>query len=312
MTGTGTQNDPFVIADWTDFITAAATTDAYVEFPKNLVKTLDTAVDPNKLYVDSSGTVQTNVQASDLANLYENTFVLDANDYAPEGLSASIAINCASLKGFGGTIKNLASDSVNIFETKTGTNIDGIAVLNVSCKNCNFMHSTWNGTKGTISHFINSGRCNADTTSGDVNYYLRATNMIFSQCAFTVELFNDAKLTLDNDYWGHSTFSYCRFSTIDNRTIETGTGYPDRFTMSNCYFTGNYNKDILISMETGNMDYTVIDVDGQAVGATNGQIGGYVFVNSDRATIGAYVVGVTTAQLKDAEYLASRGFPIQT
>ena len=301
-----------IVHNWSEFITAVGTSGAEVEFPKDLVKTSDTAVDPNKLYVDANGEVQTNVQASDLANLYENTFVLDANNYAPEGLSASIAINCASLKGFGGTIKNLASDGVNIFETKTGTNIDGIAVLNVSCKNCNFIHSTWNGTKGTISHFINSGRCNADTTSGDVNYYLRATNMIFSQCAFTVELFNSAKLTLDNDYWGHSTFSYCRFSTIDNRTIETGTGYPDRFTMSNCYFTGNFNKDILISMETGNMDYTVIDVDGQAVGATNGQIGGYVFVNSDRATIGNYVVGVTTAQLKDAEELASLGFPIQT
>lgn len=300
-----------IVTDWAEFIAAVGTSGAEVEFPKDLVKTSDTAVDPNKLYTDENGVVQTNVQPSDLANLYENTFVLDANDYAPEGLSASIAINCASLKGFGGTIKNLASDSVNIFETKTGTNIDGIAVLSVSCKNCNFMHSTWNGTKGTISHFINSGRCNADTTSGDVNYYLRATNMIFSQCAFTVELFNDAKLTLDNDYWGHSTFSYCRFNTIDNRRIETGTGYPDRFTMSNCYFTGNFNKDILISMETGNMDYTVIDVDGQAVGATNSTIGGYVFVNKDKATIGAYVVGVTTAQLKDAEYLVSLGFPIQ-
>lgn len=303
-----------IISDWASFITAVGTADAEVEFPKNIVKTLDTAVDPNKLYVDANGTVQTNVQASDLANLYENTFVLDANssDGFPEGLTTSIAINCASLKGFGGTIINLASDSVNIFETKTGTNIDGIAALNVSCKNCNFMHSTWNGTKGTISHFINSGRCNADTTSGDANYYLRATNMIFSQCAFTVELFNDAKLTYDDLYTGHSTFSYCRFNTIDNRRIDTGTGYPDRFTMSNCYFTGNFNKDISVNMETGYTDYTVIDVDGQVVTATNSATGGYVFVNTDRATIGAYVVGVTTAQLKSAEELASLGFPIQT
>jgi hypothetical protein len=201
---------------------------------------------------------------------------------------------------------------VNIFETKSGTNIDGIAVLNVSCKNCNFMHSTWNGTKGTISHFINSGRCDASTTSGDANYYLRAKYMIFSQCAFTVELFNDAKLTFDSSGLGHSTFSYCRFNTIDNRRIDTGTGYPDNFTMSNCYFTGNFNKDISISMDSGYRDYTVIDVDGQVVGAVNSSIGGYVFVNKDKATIGAYVVGVTTAQLKSAEDLAALGFPIQT
>jgi hypothetical protein len=302
-----------IISDWASFITAVGTADAEVEFPKNLVKTLDTAVDPNKLYVDANGTVQTNVQASDLANLYENTFVLDANssDGFPEGLSASIAINCASLKGFGGTIKNLASDSVNIFETKTGTNIDGIAVLNVSCKNCNFMHSTWNGTKGTISHFINSGRCNASTT-GDGNYYLFASKMIFSQCAFTVELFNDAKLTYYNFSGGYSIFLYCRFNIIDNRTIETGTGHPEQFAMSNCYFTGNFNKDISISMVTGYIDYTVFDVDGQDIRANNSTTGGYVFVNKDRATIGAYVVGVTTAQLKSAEELASLGFPIQT
>jgi hypothetical protein len=297
------------ITDWASFITAVGTSGAEVEFPKNLVHTIDTDVDPNKLYTDANGVVQTNVQASDLANLYENTFVLDANssDGFPEGLTTSIAINCASLKGFGGTIINLSSNGVNIFETKSGTNIDGIAVLNVSCKNCNFMRSTWNGTKGTISHFINSGRCDA----GDANYYLRATNKIFSQCAFTVELFNYARLTYD-DYSSHSTFSYCRFNTIDNRTIETGTGYPDQFTMSNCYFTGNFNKDLSISMEAGYTDYTVIDVDGQVVGAVNSSTGGYVFVNSDRATIGGFVVGVTTAQLKDAEYLASLGFPIQT
>jgi hypothetical protein len=136
--------------------------------------------------------------------------------------------------------------------------------------------------------------------------------MIFSQCAFTVELFNDARLTLDNSGWGYSIFSYCRFSTIDNRSVSTGTGYPEQFTMSNCYFTGNFNSDIRISMETGYTDYTVIDVDGQVVTATNSTIGGYVFVNKDKATIGAYVVGVTTAQLKSAEELASLGFPIQT
>lgn len=302
-----------IVTDWAEFIAAVGTSGAEVEFPKDLVKTSDTEVNPNKLYVDANGTVQTNVQASDLANLYENTFVLDANssDGFPEGLSASIAINCASLKGFGGTIINLSSNGVNIFETKTGTNIDGIAVLNVSCKNCNFMHSTWNGTKGTISHFINSGRCDASTT-GDGNYYLFASNMIFSQCAFTVELFNYAKLTYYHFNVGYSIFSYCRFNTIDNRTIDTGTGYPEQFAMSNCYFTGNFNKGINISMDTEYMDYTVIDVDGQNVRANNSSTGGYVFVNSDRATIGAYVVGVTTAQLKDAEYLASLGFPIQT
>lgn len=304
------------VTDWASFITAVGTSGADVEFPKNLVKTADTSVDPNKLYTDANGVVQTNVQPSDLANLYENTFVLDANDENSgfrEGLTTSIAINCASLKGFGGTIINLSSNGVNVFEMQSGTNIDGIAVLNLDCMDCNFIHSTWNGSAGTISHSIVASRYEANTSSDRKYYLLFASRVVFSSCAFTVSLYGTmARFSVFDSYWGHSNFSYCRLNTEDHRYESTGTGSEEWLNQSNCYWKGTFNRPIVVSSDTGYDDYTVVDVTAPSVDSNNSTTGSHVYVNSEKTTVGNHCVSVTTANLQSASDLAALGFPIQT
>lgn len=69
MTGTGTQVDPYIVDNWSDFVTAVGTTNAYVE-------------------------------------LAENT-VIDMDDVAPTGISSIININCLQIDGKGGEIRGL-------------------------------------------------------------------------------------------------------------------------------------------------------------------------------------------------------------
>ena len=135
------------VTNWASFITAVGTAGAEVEFPHTsqyLVKTHDRDVDANKLYLDSNGVVQTNVQPSDLANLYENTFKLDANDYAPAGLSTTIEINCTSINGYGATIINLAGSAVNLITINSTTlSISQLAFLNINAENVYFIYETY-------------------------------------------------------------------------------------------------------------------------------------------------------------------------
>lgn len=73
MTGTGTQNDPYIVSTWPDFVTAVGTAGAYVE------------VAPETVW--------------------------DMNEIAPLG-AGTVSINCAEINGNGAVIKaaNITSD----------------------------------------------------------------------------------------------------------------------------------------------------------------------------------------------------------
>lgn len=302
MTGTGTQNDPYIISDWNDFITAVGTSNAYVEFPKNLVHTSDTNVDPNKLYTDANGVIQTNVQPTDLANLYENTFVLDANDYAPDGLSSPISIVCASLNGYGGTIKNLASSSASIIETYSFVSFTGIAFLNVRCTNAYFFVSDRNNGWGTVSKCIFTGRMGGESTCR----FIWASLVHFVSCAFNVQLYGSSNFAENNEgRYDWLVFNYCRINTEDHRT---GSTYAHTYTISNSIWTGNYNYYISATMNP--YDYTVYDLECASIQGNNSAVTKYIFVNSEKCA-NTNGVAVTTAELQSASALAAKGFPIQ-
>ena len=297
-----------IVNDWASFITAVATTDAEVEFPKNLVKTQDTDVDPNKLYTDANGVVQTNVQPSDLANLYENTFVLDANssDGFPEGLTTRIEFNCASINGYGGYIKNLVARNIDyMFHTDTVSlgSINGIAFLNINCEDSNFIYAS-NSFGAYSVHFtkcIFTGRfINTKTTS----YYQKVIfggnrGTPLTSCSFNFEI---------SGYWifvsayDASPFNYCRIY-IDGDEVSI-----PNFKVINSYILGE--SDLGISLASGSQ-YTVVNVVTPRIDSYASDI---CLINTDSysGTISSNCVGVTTEQLKNAEYLASLGFPIQT
>lgn len=314
MTGTGTQNDPFVISSWTDFITAVGTSDAYVEFPKSLVRTSDSAVDPNKLYTDSSGIVQTNVQPSDLANLYENTFKLDANDYAPAGLSATIEINCASINGYGATIINLASSAVNLItNNSTALSISQLAFLNINAENVYFIYETY-----PIDYYkcIFSGRMTNNTNSrtkmfGSTGYH----HSTFTSCAKNVEIDGFVDMYNIGTNSDGAVLEYCRVELhIKNNPASGGTLHAQAI---NTYFTGDCEEPYTFGFSSGSA-YSVIEV-----AAESGTLSldwydtpiTLVLVNTD--VFKGYFsptrfTAVDTETLTDAAALDALGFPIQT
>lgn len=306
------------ITDWASFITAVGTSGAEVEFPKNLVHTTDTDVDPNKLYTDANGVVQTNVQPSDLANLYENTFVLDANDYAPAGITSTITISCASINGFGGCIKNLASTTVDIFENTVKTQVYQLAILNINVENVSFIDTTSAGMEYTKCIF--SGRAKADsgahTVFGDV---ANTHSSIYHSCAFNFDIVGSYCLF---NYLNYGGFVYagplydCRINIthIDRNGVLAGGTLWVR--LENSYLTGEIADAVSVTL-TAQSHYSVIEVEKGGYISVNDAQGGtvqLVLINNElySGTIPTGCVGVTTAQLKDASYLSSIGFPIQT
>lgn len=301
MTGTGTQNDPYIVDNWSDFITAVGTSSAYVELKKELVKTTDTEVNPNKLYTDANGVVQTNVQVSDLPNLYENTFCLDANDYAPEGITTTITITCASLNGNGATIKNLYSSSTTIITTYSYV-IVGIAFLNFRCTDVYFFVSTRNSGWGIVSRCIFTGRMDGQ----QISRFIWASLVHFAKCAFNVQLYGASQFAQNNEgRYDWLDFNYCRINTEDHRTGST-SAYP--YNIINSIWTGNYNDYISAAMSS--YDYTVYDLECPSISSNNSPSKNYAFVNSDKCA-STDCVEVTTAELQSASDLAAKGFPIQ-
>ena len=318
MTGTGTQNDPFIISDWADFITAIGTSGAYVEFPKNIVHTSDRAVDPNKLYTDENGVVQTNVQTSDLANLYENTFVLDANDYAPAGITSTITISCASINGYGGYIKNLASTTVDIFENSVTTQVYQLAILNTNVENVSFIDTTSAGMEYTKCIFSGRAKGNSGTHTvfGDV---ANTHSSIYHSCAFNFDIVGSYNLFNYLNYYGYAyagPLYDCRINIthIDRNGISAGGTLWVR--LENSYLTGEIADAVSVTL-TAQSHYSVIEVDKGSGITVNDAQGGtvqLVLINNELydGSIPTGCVSVTTEQLKDASYLSSIGFPVQT
>ena len=293
------------VHNWSEFITAVGTSGAEVEFPHDstyLRKTPDTSVDPSKLYVDVNGIVQTNVQAEGLADLYENTFVLDANDYAPEGLSSTITISCASINGFGGTIKNLASSSANIIETYSFVSFTGIAFLNVRCTNSYFFVSYRNSGWGTVSKCIFTGRMDGQSTG----YFIWTSCVHFVSCAFNVQLYGSSQFAQNNEgRYDWLDFNYCRINTEDHRI---GSTYAYPYAIINSIWTGSYNNYISATMNS--YDYTVYNLECASIQGNNSAVATYIYVNSDKCA-STNGVEVTTEELQSASDLAAKGFPIQ-
>lgn len=284
-----------VVHNWSEFITAVGTSGAEVEFPKSLVRTTDTSVDPNKLYTDADGVVQTNVQPSDLANLYENTFILDANDYAPEGLTSNIVFACADFNGYGGRITNLNFGASYYFSGSNSPKIENTAFMNL-ISNADRLFYNFKLEKIIVSASLNDDYttifmfCDLDQCSAYLTTLNKTTHTGLWYFTSTVNNTQNCRITIDYDsvtFWlYHST---------------------------NFYLKGSVTQ---LALDRHNA-YGVVDcnVATSVYGGENWGNDGIILVNSDKVggSISAqYAVGVTTAQLKDASYLSSIGFPIQT
>jgi hypothetical protein len=252
-------------------------------------------VDPNKLYTDANGVVQTNVQPSDLANLYENTFVLNANssDGFPEGMTSNIAFACANFNGYGGKITNL-NFGTHYFSGSNSPKIENAAFTNIisstdrlfdSCSlKKNIVSVTLNASNATIFRLCDLDQCSTYLTTLDKTqtrtWYFNSAGNTTKNCRITIDY--DSV-----DFWIYRSTNFYLKGSVKRLPLDRYNAYG----VVDCNVT------------------TTVD------GGQNWGNSGIILVNSDKVggNISApYAVGVTTEQLKDAEELSRIGFPIQT
>jgi len=298
MTGKGEQNDPYIVSDWNDFITATGTSGAYVEFPQNLVKTSDTEVVEGKLYVDSTGEPVTNPVPSKLSEYYENTFVLDQNEYAPEGLTSILEIKCTSLNGRGGMIKNIHF-LVDVFlRLLSSSTVRNVNFNNWLIDTNRYGYSIYGG-KFYKCIFSASFSISGTFITGNDNSYGRP---LVQKSSFY--------FTRTGDYDINVNTTYMNKDSTDNRFYFECAGTSGQikiYKMNRCLVQGNVGTSTLdLAQES---KYFVVDCIANRI---SGSSSSYCIANSDKCSSISGLIAVTTEQLNDAEYLSSIGFLVQT
>lgn len=285
MTGTGTQVDPYIVDNWTDFVTAVGTADAYVAFP-------------------------------------ETPGIINMNDEAPMGLASRVTLNCADLKGNGWQIRNLYSiGNHNVFYNSKNLAVSNLDFINMYLdfqdahgyffwkQNTNNCQAKFNGCtfSGTAVTLPNPGYNLQNSIFHSEDYHSKVQ---LNSCALTLQLQGDTEFWFESGTENSNIFTFTNIKLSGNSTKSLRGCYK------NCKFTGASNSTSLSITNNGISTYNVFDVDftGAASFSCSGTNGTINLINTDKlpagATIGTGFIGVTTAQLSDASYLSSLGFPI--
>lgn len=221
--------------------------------------------------------------------------VIDINDVQPEGFSSALSL-AGHIDGKNSVIKNLVvNDQYGRIFDVSGLDMKNISFLNMrgSKKIFERLMST---SSLTLYKCKFSGRLD---NPDDIIYMSRGS---CSRCSFTLEIHGsgNVRFNWDSDY----SVQYCR---IDISGTNTGN-YISIGNVSNCYVTGKHSTKIEVYGSTNVVDFT-------APAFESDNFASNILVNSDKCasiTQQAGTYPVTTAQMKDASYLASLGFPIQT
>lgn len=289
MTGTGTQADPYIVSTFADFRTAINQVDVYVE------------LDPGS-----------------------SSKVIDANDEGVNPFSNNIQLQCASIKGNGWRIRNLYFNepgSAMITNAQTCT-IDNMHFENIVCNNgaspflnaarATFTGCSFSGVKYTTS---SATALAAGSSTGH--------HGIFNNCTFAFKVVGESAGCL----FSYCDFKECNFSIISSTNPASGTRC-DLF--SACTFENSLLRGSIVLKGRGSTylaytNSTVKNVFAAVVlSTTEGGTASFYPGNAAATSCivsdligsgityynGTNVQYVTAAQGKNAEYLASIGFPV--
>lgn len=301
MTGTGTQQDPYIVNNFPDFLTAAAVSGAYVEF-------------------DDAATNK----------------VIDINDTAyAAGLTDTIALNCAHIAGNGWAIRNLYINwaDIDLFNVPSGKTV---AVEDLTCPSIVMYTPSAKkllSASGSVElkncHFSGLYTCSSSATGyAGLIYGASAATCVLRRCTVNIKLDDKCKRT---------TFLRVMFDTcnimldMDGHSWHSSTGTNNIFVncvITNCVLRGEFSNvggssTECILLETScvlRSSYAAITIGGEYnrhVGLS-GTFDSVCFADKDLLSNSIYysmygsevnVKLLTTAQCKDAEYLTSIGFP---
>lgn len=315
MTGTGTQNDPFVPQDWDDFVTAIGTSGAYVELPIVPIKTKDEHIMSGKLYFDSTGNrIQSPIE-SELSDYYENGFILDANAYAPTGIRLNF--NGVTLNGNGASIINcyVPNDTCGLrFKNSNIKNINFLNFYSESNDYSGFITPSGGGDRLLTENVQFSGFITRGSFCG-VNGMPAFKSTTFSITFGTSASFINNPLNGNDKY-----YQFCLFDFYGSPSQLFGSTYGNK--ILNCKMTGTLkgvtNSSHPLFPSDGSSTTNVIDMDvteyqNATFNYNNGNSHNPYIINTDKIaseTTHVGITGVTTQQLQDAAYLRNIGFPV--
>lgn len=285
MTGTGTQTDPYCPDNWGEFVTAIGKSGAYVSCPENAV--------------------------------------WDMNDVLPSGISSNIKVKCSYIYGNGLTIKNLTFRSGYFVHdsSEIATCFYNIKFLNFYKEaSSDYLFYTSYRSKFywydcTFSGIVDNMFFIRNTEKSTYHFERCSLNLIFNNNSFIYQyqsyttvyapIFIDCNIKLD----GNSNSPY--YSNYRQNLMEC----------KNCLITGTlpfkclkFYRDSNATLRSSVLDIEIpegrtIDLDSNI---TNTYPLPNSIINSDKieGNVSNLITRVTTAQMSDAEYLASIGFPI--
>lgn len=279
MTGTGTQADPFIVDNWPDFVTAVETSGAYVAFP------------------EGGGTI-------------------DMNSVAPEGIE-QVQLRCVSIEGNGWNIRNLYVSGHGAFYLRSNVIINSLSITDFygdfQSEEARFFDNGDNNYQYTFNLCTFSGLITGQNTKSGLfkTEYIYAVTKLF-RCSMNVRCDGSTKLIYNGgDLISLNSADFCNIKLSGNSLSAIG----DSFNYRNCYFSGKCSQSPLNIY--GNCNYNVYNVDFSEADDFScycSNQGSVNLINSDLLPSGSSInsgfVAVTDAQLHDAEYLTTIGFPI--
>lgn len=273
MTGTGTQADPYKPATWAEFISYTTADNVYTELPVG------------------GGT-------------------FDMNDYYPNGFAETIPLR-GFIDGKGWTIKNAAyrGNGGSAFTTSGSSDYGQI-------KNLNFINFNVATTSTSTAFLIDNSsgqffgrafeQCQFSGRLGENSAISRCGQWSeHYRCSYNLEITGDT--SIDTSYYYMSILKYCN---VDVKSINGE--YTIGMSPNNSYITGSLGRLWLARPNDDACKDSVIDMNLASVYQETGTPE-MMLINTDKytGTVPSGCIGVTTAQLKDAAYLHSIGFPIQ-
>lgn len=317
ITGTGTAADPYRPETWEEILQCTTADYVYTVFPVKVssTPTKDTTVKPWKKYFDASGNAISEPKTSEIKNYYENTFLVDLNDYYPNGIPTAGIYLKGFIDGNGATIKNAHYDG----------DAHAIIMSNAESKGkityLNFTDFYFKATRrGATLIGVRTDAADNGTFSGEAFYGCQFSGTLSSldvdYCAITQCGYNGYITSCAYNVKGISRG--CNLDTgnfvAQHRScnIVYEAAYGTQLSLVNCFVEGRTpHLDIYSVSASGLSNTSIVNLVTDSITYTN-QKPSMILVNTDRysGTLPTGCIGVTDEQLRDPVYLASISFPI--
>lgn len=233
---------------------------------------------------------------------FADSTVIDLDVDHSEGFSSNITIRCTEIDGNGGEIRGLFLINNAYLHFSNYITVKSLTISAMR-RDGGSGQTFFFSDGGTFSGCIITGSFGGETMIYNGGY------TTFNCCSMNVQL--QANTALVESYWYDDRC--LRF--FNSKINITGTPYINnnrnrQVTLENTLLLGELPTDIFYKSNASIVDCNVPD--NTALTCNNGA----VFINSDKfgsgVTAGSHFTKLTVEQLKDAEYLASVGFPIVT